>query len=65
MFLPYLNKVLIIIIIIIIIIRISKDLVNHLRIKICDKILENIARRFDVSRTSLSSESKMYEVEYI
>ena len=40
-------------------IRISKDLVKHLTIKICDKILRNIARRFDVSRTSLSSENKI------
>ena len=38
---------------------ISKDLVKHLTIKICDKILQNIARRFDVSRTSLSSEGKI------
>jgi len=43
---------------------ISKDLVKQLTIKICDKILLNVARRFNVSRTSLSSESKMYEFEY-
>ena len=40
-------------------IRISKDLVKQLTIKICDKILRNRARRFDVSRTSLSSENKI------
>ena len=34
-------------------IRISKDLVKHLTIKICDKTLRNIAR------TSLSSENKI------
>jgi len=44
---------------IIIIIRISNDLVKQLTIKICDKILQSIARHFDVTRTSLSSESKI------
>ena len=36
-----------------------KDAHAKLTIKICDKILQNIARRFDVSRTSLSSENKI------
>jgi len=32
---------------------------NYLTLKICDKILQSIARRFDVSRTSLPSECKI------
>ena len=36
------------------------DIINSLlTVNICDKILQSIARRFDVSRTSLSSESKI------
>ena len=37
----------------------SPTIEQYLTIKICDKILQNIARRFDVSRTSLSSENKI------
>ena len=35
---------------------------NYLTLKICDKILQSIARRFDVSRTSLPSEYKIIKL---
>ena len=37
----------------------SPAIKQYLTIKICDKILRNIARRVDVSRTSLSSENNI------